>query len=197
MTKLATPQIYAINRQAGFNSAQAIIATAIAFAESAGDPGVIGDKNIPGPGAKSVGLFQINYLPSRDAKVPWRDPQANLDPLSNAKNAYIISKNGANFSPWTTYKTGAYRKYLPQARAAAGIEDIKNPSLVDTWKTGATDVKKNVSSAIAKANPLGGISKIVIEGVVILAGVGLVVLGLARASGGDKVATKTITKGAL
>ena len=183
MSNLTTPQIYALNRKAGFNPAQAVIATAIALAESAGNPSAIGDINNPGPGAKSVGLFQINYLPGRDAKTPWRNPTANLDPTANAQNAFIISKSGKNFSPWATYNSGAYKKYLPQAQAAAGIDSIKSPSLLDTWKSGTGTISTTVTKAVGRLNPLNGVSKVVTEGLFILAALGLIVLGATRATG--------------
>lgn len=197
MSNLSTPQIYALNRQAGFSRPQAIIATAIAFAESAGNPTAIGDRGVPGPGAESVGLFQINYLPSRDAKVAYRDPKANLDPLTNAKSAFLISNSGKNFSPWTTFTNDAYKKYLPQATAASAIEDIKNPSIVNTWQSGAKTATTDVTKAIGKLNPTSTIERIVLTALFLVAGLGLVVLGAARATGTDKVATKAITKGIL
>jgi len=197
MSNLTTPEIYALNRKAGFSTAQAVIATAIAFAESAGNPSAIGDINNPGPGAKSVGLFQINYLPSRDAKVPWRNPTGNLDPLTNAQNAFKISNNGANFAPWATFTSGAYKKYLPQAQAAAGIDAITNPSLVDTWKSGASTAVKPITSVLVKLNPLSGVSKIVTEGLFVLAALGLIVLGVTKATGTEKIVPAALTKGTV
>jgi hypothetical protein len=33
---------------------------------------------------------------------------ASLNPIANARAAVIISGNGSNWSPWTTYVSGAY-----------------------------------------------------------------------------------------
>lgn len=113
MAKSLTPaQISALAIKAGFKASNADIITAIVMAESGGNPSKIGDINNPGPGASSTGLSQINYLPSRDAGNTTRDTKANLDPLTNLKNAYKISKSGTNFSAWTTYTTSDPAKKL-------------------------------------------------------------------------------------
>ena len=124
MKTLTPAQIHALAIKAGFNSTTAITATAIALAESGGRPDAIGDINVPTPGSKSVGLFQINWTPQMN-KVAWRDPKANLDPLTNTQSAYTISNHGTNFSPWTTYKTGAYRRFLATVEAAIAAPKVK------------------------------------------------------------------------
>lgn len=127
MKGLSPAVIHAIVVKAGFSGEAAITATAIVLAESGGRPNAIGDINNPGPGAKSVGLFQINYLPSRDSKASWRDPVANLDPLTNARNAYRISNHGTNFRPWTTFVAGIYKRFLATVRAAVPAPVVKPP----------------------------------------------------------------------
>ena len=102
--------------------------TAIVMAESGGNPSAVGDKNNPGPGASSVGLAQINFLPSRDSGNANRDPKANLDPLTNLKAAYKISNGGTNFKPWATYTTTdpgrSYKQFMPDANnAASGMKN--------------------------------------------------------------------------
>jgi Lysozyme like domain len=84
------------------------LAAAIAYAESGGFAGAVGDQG------KSLGLWQI-HTPSH----PQYDPQSLLDAHYNAGAARDISKGGADWSPWTTYRTGAYQRYLPPAIAAA------------------------------------------------------------------------------
>jgi len=225
MSALSPSQIFALNRKAGFDVASATIATAIALAESGGRPNAIGDIDNPGPGAKSVGLFQINYLPSRDAKVPWRDPQGNLNPFTNAQNAFKISNNGKNFGPWATFTSGSYKSHLGAASKAAksataiataspaakesggfdwGAASIWGP--LPAWIADVTGKKLpapvhastgEVAAAVKNFNPLGGVAKIITQALLVLAGLGLVVLGLARATGVEKVATKAATKGSL
>jgi len=80
------------------------LAAAIAMAESGGDPKIIGDSGT------SYGLWQI-HAPDH----PEFDPVRLLDPQYNAAAARFISKNGTDWSPWTTYRTGAYRKFLETA----------------------------------------------------------------------------------
>jgi hypothetical protein len=98
---------------AGFTGDKLPIAVAIAFAESDGNPGAVGDINNPVAGARSIGLWQINthYHPSYD--------QAKLtDPLYNARAAFAIAGSGSSFTPWSTYKSGAYRSKLERANKA-------------------------------------------------------------------------------
>jgi hypothetical protein len=87
---------------AGFNSVQADIAAAVALAESAGYPEARGD------GGASFGLWQV-HTPSH----PEYTPALLLEPAYNAKAAWeIFSKGG--WAMWTTYRTGAYRQYMPK-----------------------------------------------------------------------------------
>lgn len=118
---LTMAQVYAYARQAGFAPDTAVIATAIAMAESGDNPKAKGDINLEtsywGP---SVGLEQIRTVKSQTGKGTDRDiARLDDDPLQNMIAAYDISNHGRNFTPWTTYTSGKYRAYLGQARAAA------------------------------------------------------------------------------
>lgn len=75
------------------------MATAIACAESRCNPRAIGD------GGTSFGLWQIH----RSAH-PWATDLFN--PESNARAALRISKGGTDWSHWSTFKSGAYRRFL-------------------------------------------------------------------------------------
>lgn len=117
MVKLTPEQIYAVCRQAGFSPDQSVTWTAIALAESGGDP----EAHNP-HGEDSWGLFQVNVDPDV-RENPW----GNLtDPLVNAKAAFEISGGGTNLRPWTvTHASNQgtahdYRNYMDEARAAAG-----------------------------------------------------------------------------
>jgi hypothetical protein len=79
-------------RSVGGNSASAFVAAEIAMAESGGRPGAISPTN-------DFGLWQINGS---------HGALASLNPIANARAAVIISGNGSNWSPWTTYVSGAY-----------------------------------------------------------------------------------------
>jgi LysM repeat protein len=78
--------------QAGGNSADAFMAAEIAMAESGGNPNAISPTD-------DYGLWQINAS---------NGSLATLNPSANARSAVILSDNGANWGPWTTYTSGAY-----------------------------------------------------------------------------------------
>jgi LysM repeat protein len=78
--------------EAGGSDAQAVTAASIAVAESSGE------QYATGPFGER-GYWQIN---------PNHGSLSTYDPLGNAKAAVIISGDGTNWTPWTTYTTGAY-----------------------------------------------------------------------------------------
>jgi hypothetical protein len=87
------------------------IAAAIAMAESHGDPSA---RNVHGPRPGelpecSIGLWQVNVLAHRQY-----DPVKLTDPSYNARAAYEISQRGTDWTPWSTYRHGDYRAYLPE-----------------------------------------------------------------------------------
>lgn len=116
MASLSAAQIYQIALQAGFPPDAAVNFTAIALAESAGDPHARLDT-----GAEdSRGLWQINIKPGVRPNV-WGDL---YDPLTNARAAYDVSEGGRNLRPWNTTHHAAgqpapYEKHLAEARQAA------------------------------------------------------------------------------
>jgi LysM repeat protein len=77
---------------AGGNPSDAFMAAEIAMAESGGNPNAVSPTN-------DYGLWQINGS---------NGSLATLDPFANAKSAIILSGNGTNWGPWTTYTSGAY-----------------------------------------------------------------------------------------
>jgi LysM repeat protein len=79
--------------QAGGSSGAAATAASIAMAESSGRQFATG-------GVGERGYWQIN---------PNHGSLSTYDPLGNAKAAVIISDNGQNWSPWTTFTSGAFR----------------------------------------------------------------------------------------
>jgi hypothetical protein len=76
----------------GGNPDAAFVAAEIATAESGGNPNAISPTD-------DFGLWQINAV---------HGAMASLDPYVNAQAAIVISDNGADWEPWTTYQTGAY-----------------------------------------------------------------------------------------
>lgn len=89
------------------------LAAAVSMAESGGntcaqgDPST-GDHRCDGPNGTSTsfGLWQV-HTPAN----PQYDPASLLDPMYNARAALEISRGGKLWTPWTTYKTGAYRQW--------------------------------------------------------------------------------------
>jgi Lysozyme like domain len=110
--QLSAAEIAPLARNAGFAGADLITAVAIALAESGGDPSIVGDLNIT-PGG-SVGLWQIN--------LRWHPEYTEdqlLDPQANAGAAYAIYTDADHsFSPWSTYASGSYRKFVEVAEEA-------------------------------------------------------------------------------
>lgn len=84
------------------------IAAAIAMAESGGDSQA---SHVNSDGSIDRGVWQINSV---------HGSLSTFDPIANAKAAIQISNNGSNWSPWTTFKTGAYKKYLSPTTPAGG-----------------------------------------------------------------------------
>ena len=77
---------------AGGSQTEAFMAAEIAMAESSGQQfatGTVGER----------GYWQIN---------PNHGSLSTYDPLGNAKAAVIISDDGTNWTPWTTFTSGAY-----------------------------------------------------------------------------------------
>lgn len=85
-------------------------AAAVAMAESGGNPSAQAIVTNPAPGngpERSFGLWQVNTLAH-----PNYDESSLLDPTYNARAALAISSNGTNWTPWSTYNSGAYKQYM-------------------------------------------------------------------------------------
>lgn len=100
-------QLQQLLEQAGMDSARATTGAAVALAESAGRPDAVGDQG------SSFGLWQI-HLPAH----PDVSQACALDPACAAAAVVRISGAGIDWSPWTTYVSGAYRDFLSGAQAA-------------------------------------------------------------------------------
>lgn len=103
-------QIEGLWIQAGGSQALAPVAAAVAMAESGGNP----QSHNSTPPDDSYGLWQINMYgslgPSRRSQFGLSSNTQLYDPLTNAKAAVAIGRGG--FGPWTTFTSGAYKKYL-------------------------------------------------------------------------------------
>lgn len=78
--------------QAGGSATDAFMAAEIAEAESGGNPNAISP-------TADYGLWQINRS---------NGSLATLNPYQNARSAIILSHDGTDWDPWTTYHSGAY-----------------------------------------------------------------------------------------
>jgi soluble lytic murein transglycosylase-like protein len=113
--KLSYDALVQLAQDAGFDT-DSNTAAAIALAESSGDPNAYNpEKNAhlgPGyhdapDGKGSFGLWQI-YSNAH----PEFDGQDLTDPQTNANAAYSIYAAAGGFSPWSTFKSGAYQRYM-------------------------------------------------------------------------------------
>lgn len=121
---LTMEQLVGIAKGAGFSDDNAVIAAAIAMAESGGNS----NAHNPKPPDNSYGLWQINMIgdlgPARRKQYGLSSNEQLFDPVTNAKIAFRIS-GGSNFSPWTTYTGGKYKSHLATAQAAKGAPPLK------------------------------------------------------------------------
>lgn len=136
---LTAEQVAGYARGAGFPTAQIPTAVAIARAESSFNPRA--RNYVP-----CLGLWQINVSgkmgPARRRALGINTNEALYDPAINARAAYMIYKEAGNsWKPWTTYTSGAYKKYLSDAPSGGTPLD-------------ADKVKKAVDDAADKANDM-------------------------------------------
>jgi hypothetical protein len=103
-------EVAAYVHAAGFAGNDLVIALAVAYAESGWQYSAKGGPN--NNGTYDWGLFQIN-----DVHKPTANEKTN--PLANAKAAHrVYAAAGNSFTPWATYKSGAYKGHLVPAKAA-------------------------------------------------------------------------------
>lgn len=83
-------------------------------------------------GDNSYGLFQINMLgsmgPARRKQYGLNSNEDLFNPDTNARVAFTMSGGGSNWSPWSTYKNGAYQKYEPQWNEVVKTSGLKGYS---------------------------------------------------------------------
>lgn len=102
-----------ILKSVGFKGEALKMAYAIAMAESSGNAKAHNPNRSTGD--NSYGLFQINMLgamgPERLKRYGLKSYEDLFDPYVNARVAYRMSNGGKNWTPWSTYKRGDYKKY--------------------------------------------------------------------------------------
>lgn len=120
-TKYTPEQIATFAKEAGFSGSGLSTITAIALAESNGNPTAM-CVNCAGVPEHSVGLTQINILAH-----PQYNQSQLMNPYQNMLAAFQISNGGTNFSPWTTYTKGTYKKYLSEVESV--VKNLPNTIL--------------------------------------------------------------------
>ena len=125
---------------AGCSPSGAQTAAAIAMAESSGNPAA----HNPKPPDDSYGLWQINMLgrlgPARRSQLGLQANTDLLRPDVNARAMAAVSNNCTNFAPWTTYTSGAYRRFLQQLTGTSG----GSSSGGDSGVTSSPDVETTI-----------------------------------------------------
>lgn len=188
MATLTAAQIADYATKAGFPQTEINTAVGVALAESSGNPKSHNDT----PPDNSYGLWQINMIgslgPARRKQFGISSNDALFDPATNAKAAYTVWK-GSGWKAWTTYTSGAYKKYVPDKTLTGG--DV-------TPATAAANPVLSVGSALNAfgATFLKGFENL---GGIIFA-VALIVVGfiiLSRNTSGGKAAIKAVKLGAI
>jgi hypothetical protein len=130
MVKLTAAEIHTLARGAGFpaDREEAVIATAVALAESGGDQLAHNDT----PPDDSYGLWQINMIgdlgPDRRRRLGLSRDEDLFDPPTNARAARLVFVDKGDFTPWTMFKNGGFKQHLDAARrAAAGFSFEAEP----------------------------------------------------------------------
>lgn len=144
---------------AGFRGPGLASAWAIAMRESGGNPQAFNGNT--GTGDRSWGLFQINTLGSLQARVKQYGLQSEqdlLDPMTNAKVAYRMSKGGTDFGAWAVgpnaYKgapSDAVAKYNSWLAKYPGAEKAAAQQGVGAAATGAWN--KSPAAVVAGPSP--------------------------------------------
>lgn len=142
MQILSETQIYAAAKAAGFSPAESVIATAIAMAESGGDPAATHHNT---NGSTDYGLWQINSVHADlfAGGANWADP------VTNARMAHSVYQS-QGWHAWSTYNSGAYLKRMDSSVTATNAPPptASNVGFWDTAKGAAGNVGGALGSVI-------------------------------------------------
>lgn len=134
--------------KAGFRRQEQTTITAIALAESGGNPTA---RNTNVDGSVDRGLMQINNVWHPEVS----DAQAD-DPLSAMFAAWRISARGTDFSPWSTYESGAYKQFLASAAGNPAVEPLQIVKTVLLRPfNGVVDVTQPFGPTSVQSEPMG------------------------------------------
>lgn len=198
MTRRSPAQVYQDLTAAGFAPQAATTLTAIAGAESGYNDTSVGDvsleDNVWGP---SYGLYQVRTLKAQTGTGGDRDIQKlSSSDAAQAKAAYDISRGGTDFSPWTTYTSGAYRQFLNGAQAVSGTSADQGAPAALTSVT--SSIGGGVASLLGLPSKTDWVNLLLTGGALLLAlvlvGVGVAVVAkpaISAAARGAKKAAGT------
>lgn len=177
MAQYSYAQLKQLWIQNGGNPLVADIAAAVAMAESGGRSDAINSSN--SDGSTDRGLWQINSVHGK---------LSTTDPIANVKAAIQISNNGKNWTPWVTFVSGAYKKFLSPTTAAGGGVPADTASSSGIPGVGGISVSGLVQSAVnqlLKMMGLGSVKDLLERTGLIILGFAIVILGIhLLASGG-------------
>lgn len=143
MTVYSQSQLYQLAVSVGLASQNALIASAIAMAESSGDSNAIN----PGSSTDteySVGLWQINLLAHPQYTVAQMQ-----DATQNAKAMSVISNGGTSWGAWGTYTSGIYRKFMSSTITTTPVSlPSSYNSLSSNGSTGLLDLMTGFTSTV-------------------------------------------------
>jgi hypothetical protein len=129
---LNSAQLLQLAQGAGFGGNDAQTMAAIIKAESSGNQYAHNTNRATGD--NSYGLSQINMIdtlgPARRKQFGLKSNEQLLDPQTNLRAAKQV-KDSSGFGAWTTFKSGAYKQFLPEIqKTAAGLPN--NPPTTQT-----------------------------------------------------------------
>lgn len=117
LTNAQVAQLAVDNGFPASNRTGLIVCVAIANAESSRNTKAVNNNT---NATRDSGLWQINDV--HKDKLPGQD---RFDPNVNAKLMLMISANGTNWQPWSTYNNGAYQRFMSEVTADIGNVEFK------------------------------------------------------------------------
>jgi len=163
--------------KAGFSGSSLNMAYAIMMAESKGNARA--HNGNAATGDNSYGLFQINMLgkmgPERLKQYHLSSNEDLFNPATNSRVAYEMSGGGKNWSDWSTYKNGDYKKYLGGAQkgyagGSTNIDVDQNARVHKGEMILPTQQAEAVRQALAGNNPMSSVTGLGGKGVQITFG---------------------------
>jgi cell wall-associated NlpC family hydrolase len=158
---LETQEIFEAALEAGFTPDQAVTMTAIALAESSGNPA--GPESPVTNDERSSGLWQINLVSHRTTveENGWD----LTDPVDNARAAFMVSQGGTTINPWTVTHADKGARYLDpefvqKAEAAAASSGYPNMRVTTAEVNGyrGVDVPASASAEQAAGGELSAVT---------------------------------------